>query len=141
MYKSAMVLHPESFVGFNKIQLIERHLLSSGFIGARFPASPCYTAGAAYRQFVPKWQTIQQYHYGIIRIHIQAIGQWLSGERASVLDRTNILVIEGDAFLGSKAQCKELCDYLEQITGDRYSVDRVPGVSCLGVREPHPSYS
>lgn len=141
MYKSAMVLHPESFVGFNKTQLIERHLLSCGFIGNRFRASACYTAGAAYRQFIPKQETIQQYQYGIIRIHIQAIGQWLSGERASVLDRTNILVIEGDAFIGSKAQCVKLCTYLEQITGDRYSADQVPGISCLGVREPSPSYS
>ena len=135
-----MVLHPESFIGFNKTQLIERHLLSAGVIGDRFRASACYTAGSAYRQFISKKQTIQQYHYGIIRIHILAIGHWLSGESAAVLDRTNLVVVEGDAFIASKIQCAQLCGYLEQITGDSYIVDWVPEVSCLGIREPHMNY-
>ena len=65
----------------------------------------------------------------------------MSGERASILDRTSIVVIEGDAFIGSKARCAKLCRYLEQIIGDRYSVEQAPRVSCLGVQEPHPSYS
>lgn len=135
MYKIAMVFHPESFVGFNKTQLIERHLLSSGFIGSRFRASSSYTAGAAYRQFIPKQETIQRYNYGIIRIHIQAIGQWLSSEQAKVMDHANLVVVEGDVFIDSKAKCLKFCNFLKQITGDTYNVDRVPEIGCLGIRE------
>lgn len=141
MNQSALIFYPESYVGFNKMQLIERHLLSSGVIGNRFPASACYTAGPAYRQFIPKKQSIQQYQYGIIRIHIQAIGQWLSDGRGVLLDRTNLVVVEGDAFIGSKLQCAKLCGYLEQITGDAYIADCVSEITCLGIRESDPIYS
>lgn len=140
MYKSAMVFHPGSFVGFNKTQLIERHLISAGIVGSRFRASSAYTAGTTYRQFIPKRETVQRYHYGIIRIYIVAVSQWLSGERAVLMDHANLVVVEGDAFIGSKAQCSKLCDFLEQITGDNYTVDQIPEISCLGIREQHVDY-
>lgn len=140
MYKTAMVFHPVSFVGFNKTQLIERHLLSSGIVGSRFRASSAYTAGTAYRQFVPKQETIQRYHYGIVRIYVVAVSQWLSGEKAKMMDHANLVVVEGDAFIDSKLQCSKLCDFLKQVTGDDYTVDRVPEIGCLGIREPHVDY-
>jgi hypothetical protein len=80
MYKTALVFYPEDLVGFNKTQLIERHLFSNGIIGSRFHASPAFTAGTAYRQYLPKNETLQRYRYGIIRIHIQVIGQDKSGD-------------------------------------------------------------
>lgn len=140
MYKTAMVFHPESFVGFNKTQLIERHLFSAGIIGSRFRASSAFTAGPGYRQFIPKLETIQRYNYGIIRIHIQAMGQWMSGAHVSLKDHANLVIVEGDAFIGSTAQCGKLCAFLQQITGDAYTVDKLPDVGCLGIREPRLTY-
>lgn len=140
MYKTAFVFYPQSFIGFNKTQLIERHLFSSGIIGSRFHAATAYTAGTAYRQFIPKLETVQRYQYGIIRIYIRAIGHWLSSEPALLMDRTNLVVVEGDVFIGSQAQCAKLCDFLAQITGDSYAVDQVPEISCLGIREPRLAY-
>jgi hypothetical protein len=50
------------------------------------------------------------------------------------------VIVEGDAFIGSKAQCAKLCDLLKQITGDNYTVDKLQDVGCLGIREPHLTY-
>lgn len=140
MYKTALVFYPHPFVGFNKTLLIERHLHAAGIIGPRFRASSAFTAGNAYRQFIPKVETIQRYQQGIVRIYVLALGQWLSGSKATVLDCANLVVVEGDTFVGSKMQCAKLCCFLEEITGDAYSIDMVPDIGCLGIRESGASY-
>lgn len=134
MYRTALVFYPQSFVGFNKTQRLERHLFSSGFIGSRFHASPAFTTGTAYRQFLPKGETLQRYQYGVVRIHIQAVGQWITS-KGTLLDSTNLIIVEGDAFIASEKQCGIFCDFLKTITGDAYLVDTVANVSCLGIRE------
>ena len=139
MYRAALVFHPQSFVGFNKTQLLERHLFSSGFIGSRFNASQAFTSGTAYRQFLPKGLTPQRYHYGVIRIHIQAIGQWITSKGA-LLDSTNLVIVEGDTFISAENQCVTFCDFLKKITGDAYNVDTVENVGCLGIREAKSIY-
>lgn len=140
MYKTAIIFHPVSFVGFNKIQLIERHLLSSGIIGNRFRTFSAYTSGPEYRQFIPKLDAITRYHYGIIRIYIVALGQWFSNEHHLYMDHANLVVIEGDAFIDSAVHTLKLCAFLKQITGDDYLVDQIPSIGCLGVSEMHAHY-
>lgn len=139
MYKAALVFYPESLVGFNKTQLIERRLFSAGIIGSRYRASPAFTTGPAYRQYLPKNDTLQRYQYGIIRIHIQAIGQWMT-TGGLLLDRTNMVIVEGDAYIASNTQCVGLCEFLADITGDVYEADIVADVACLGIREAEPEY-
>ena len=139
MYKAALVFYPEVLVGFNKTQLIERRLFSTGIIGSRFNASPAFTAGTVYRQYLPKNETLQRYRYGIIRIYIQAVGQWVTSG-GLLLDRTNMVIVEGDAFIASNKQCARLCEFLGGITGDKYTVDIVADVGCLGIRETEPEY-
>lgn len=139
MYRTALVFYPQSFVGFNKTQLLERHLFASGFIGSRFNASQAFTTGTAYRQFLPRGETLQRYQHGVIRIHIKAIGQWLMSNGV-LLDSTNLVIVEGDPFISAENQCVTFCDFLKTITGDAYSLDSVENVGCLGIREPQPIY-
>ncbi|HTF98430.1 MAG TPA: hypothetical protein VL995_19985 [Cellvibrio sp.] len=141
MHKIAFVFYPIDYVGFNKTQLIERRLLSLAFIGSKYHHSIAYTAGSAYRQFVPKVNSVHQYHYGIIRIYIQATGQWTPANgRSFLIDRSNIIIIEGDSFIATERQCSKLCDLLYEITGDKYEIDKVPDVACLGISEPYAAY-
>lgn len=141
MHKAAFVFYPSDYVGFNKTQLIERRLLSLAFIGSKFRHSVAYTPGSAYRQIVPKVNSAQQYHYGIIRIYVQSTGQWTPGHgRSFLIDRSNIIIIEGDAFIVNEVQCSKLCDLLKEITGDKYEIDKVPNVASLGISEPFAAY-
>lgn len=134
-----MVFHPEFLVGFNKTQLLERHLFSSGFIGPRFRASPAFTIGNNYRQFLPKSETLHRYQHGITRIHIQAVGQWRTASGV-LLDSTNLIIVEGDAFISAEKQCATFCALLKRITGDNYLIDTVSDVACLGIREMEANY-
>ncbi len=138
MYKAAFVFYPQAFIGFNKTQRLERHLFSVGFIGSRFSASHAFTSGPAYRQFLPKSETLHRYQFGVIRVHIHAIGQWITN--GMLLDRTNLIIVEGDAFISNEEHCKNFCDFLETITGDNYKVGFVENVGCFGIRGPQADY-
>lgn len=112
MYKAAFVFYPQAFIGFNKTQRLERHLFSVGFIGSRFSASHAFTSGPAYRQFLPKSETLHRYQFGVIRIHIHAIGQWITN--GMLLDRTNLIIVEGDAFISNEEHCKNFVIFLRR---------------------------
>ncbi len=136
MSRTALVFYPEIFVGFNKTQLIERQLVNAGFIGSRFRASPAFTSGTAYRRFIPKIDSIYKYQHGIIRVHIQSIGQWFSASRSAMIERSNLVIIEGDSFIIGHSQCSGLCQLLYRITSDEYRVEIVEDLACLGISEP-----
>ncbi len=136
MSRAALVFYPEIFVGFNKTQLIERQLVNVGFIGSRFRASPAFTSGAAYRQFIPKIDSLYKYQHSIIRIHIQSTGHWFSASRSAMHERSNLVIIEGDSFIVDRAQCSKFCQLLGRVTGDEYRVEIVEDLACLGISEP-----
>lgn len=142
MNHSVLVFHPIDFVGFNKIQRIERNLAAVGFIGSRFRASSAFTTGAAYRQFLPKEGALHKYQYSLIRVHLQSIGQWFWADQLAVRDRSNLVMIEGDTSLVRLGQGEGLCSLLQDITGDRYGVQWVDDINCLGIKEcPPEDYS
>lgn len=136
MSRAALVFYPEIFVGFNKTQLIERQLINAGFIGSRFRASPAFTSGTAYRQLIPRVDSLYKYQHSIIRIHIQSIGQWFSVRRSTMVERGNLVIVEGDSFVMNHSQCSGLCQLLYRITGDKYGVEVVEDLACLGISEP-----
>lgn len=135
---SAVVFHPIEFVGFNKIQRIERNLAAAGFIGSQFRSSSAFTTGAAYRQFLPKEGALQKYQYSLIRIHLQSVGQWFWADQLGVRDRSNLVIIEGDSSLVRLRQGEALCKLLEDITGDRYRGQWIDDLTCLGIKECPP---
>ncbi|QEY14803.1 hypothetical protein D0C16_01755 [Cellvibrio sp. KY-GH-1] len=135
MSRAALVFYPEIFVGFNKTQLIERQLVNVGFIGSRFRASPAFTTGSTYRQFIPKIDSLYKYQHSIIRIHIQSTGQWFSAARLAMHERSNLVIIEGDSFIIDRSQCSNCCQLLGRITGDEYKVEIVEDLACLGISE------
>ncbi len=136
MSRTALVFYPKIFVGFNKTQLIERQLINASFIGSRFRASPAFTSGTAYRQLIPRVDSLYKYQHSIIRIHIQSIGQWFSVARSTMIERGNLVIVEGDSFVTGHTQCSGLCQLLYRITGDEYGVEVVEDLACLGISEP-----
>ena len=88
MTATTLIFYPETFVGFNKTQLLKRQLTVIGILGSKFNSSPSFSAGQHFRQYIPKAQSIQKYHSGVVRIQIQAVGVWATGTGQVVfLDR------------------------------------------------------
>lgn len=140
MNKSALVFFPEIFVGFNKTQLIERKLLMAGVIANRFRASSAFTAGPAYRQLVPKKESLHKYHYSIIRIYIQSIGQWFSTKQGVLVDRGNLVIVEGDHSVTDLSQSIGLCHFLGGVTGDNYKAEYIDDLASMGIKEPDANF-
>ena len=124
MTATALIFYPENFIGFNKTQLLKRQLEAVGVIGSKFNSSPNFSAGQNFRQYVPKPHSIQKYHSGVVRIQIQAIGVWATAAgHVAILDRSNLVLVEGEAIELPLERYAPLCELLHRITGDRYRVD------------------
>ncbi|HSC68401.1 MAG TPA: hypothetical protein VLC79_11945 [Cellvibrio sp.] len=141
MTVTTLIFYPDVYIGFNKTQLLERRLIAAGIIGSKFTSSPAFSMGPNFRQFIPKIDSIHKYHYGVIRIQIQSVGIWtVSDNRPKIFERSNIVLMEGDAIGQSSDSYALLRDLLQRITGDRYRVDVVGGSLRLGISEMHPLY-
>lgn len=141
MTAPALIFYPEAFVGFNKTQLLKRHLAEVGFIGPKLNSSCSFSAGQNFRRYVPKPQTIQKYQSGAIRIQIQAVGVWATAVgQIAVLDRSNLVLVEGDGVEFSLEAYALLCDLLHRITGDKYSIDITYQPITDGICETPASY-
>ncbi len=124
MTTTALIFYPETYIGFNKTQLLERHLAAAGVIGSRFKSSSLFSAGQNFRQFIPKVDSIHKYQYGVIRIQIQAVGIWArAAGKVAILECSNLVLVEGDAIGYPLNRYASLCELLYQITGDQYRVD------------------
>lgn len=124
MTATALIFYPVTFVGFNKTQLIERQLAAAGVIGSKLKSSSIFSTGHNFRQFIPKASSIYKYQYDIIRIQIQAVGVWATAAgKVAIKDRSNFLLLEGDAIEFPLERYKPLCELLGRITGDQYRVD------------------
>ena len=135
MTATTLIFYPETFIGFNKTQLLKRHLTAIGVLGSKFNSSPSFSAGHNFRQYIPKPKSLQKYHSGVIRIQIHAVGIWGAGvDQVAVLDRSNIILIEGGAIEPSLGRYAPLCELLYRITGDLYRVDITaqPLINCIG---------
>lgn len=124
MTATLLIFYPENFIGFNKTQLLKRHLVASGVLGATLKRPCGFSAGQNFRQFIPKAQSIQKYHSGVVRIHIQAVGGWATAtEQVVFLERSNLILIEGDVVELPLKRYAPMCELLGRITGDKYRVD------------------
>lgn len=141
MTASALIFYPEPYVGFNKTQLLERHLSMAGVIGSKFKSSSFFSAGHNFRQFIPKVDSIHKYHYGLIRIQIQAVGGWANvAGRAAILDCSNVVLVEGDVIGYPLERYAALSELLFQITGDQYQVGIIHDLLGGGISEPKNNY-
>lgn len=141
MTATALIFYPEPYVGFNKTQLLERHLSAAGVIGSKFKSSSFFSAGHNFRQFIPKVDSIHKYHYGLIRIQIQAVGGWAKvAGRAAILDYSNVVLVEGDTIGYPLGRYSALRELLVQITGDQYEIGVVHDPLGGGVSEPENNY-
>lgn len=129
MNAGELIFYPETYIGFNKTQLLERNLSAIGLIGSKLNALPFFSTGHHFRQFIPKVDSIHKYHYGLIRIKIQAVG------KIGTSDCSNVILIEGDMFEPSLDRYASLCELLHRITGDRYLVDIISEPMCDGISE------
>jgi len=124
MTATALIFYPETFIGFNKTQLLKRQLIAIGVIGSKLNSSCGFSTGLNFRQYIPKAQTIQKYHSGVVRIQIQAVGVWATATGSvAILDRSNLVLIEGEAIELPLERYARLCELLYRITGDKYRVD------------------
>ncbi len=140
MTSTALIFYPEPYVGFNKTQLLERHLSAAGVVGSKFNSSSFFSAGQNFRQFIPKVDSIHKYHYGLIRIQIQAVGVWAKAEgRAAILDCSNAVLVEGDTIGYPLERYAAFRELLTDITGDQYEVGVVHD-PLGGVSEPESNY-
>lgn len=141
MTATALIFYPENFIGFNKTQLLKRQLAAVGVIGSKFNSSPNFSAGKNFRQYVPKPQSIQKYHSGVVRIQIQAVGVWATAAgHVAILDRSNLVLIEGEAIEPPLERYAPLCELLYRITGDKYRVDITYQPLINGICEAPASY-
>jgi len=141
MVDCTLIFYPDTFVGFNKTQLLKRQLAAVGVIGSKFNSSPNFSAGKNFRQYVPKPQSIQKYHSGVARIQIQAVGVWATAAgHVAVLDRSNLVLIDGEAIELPLERYAPLCELLYRITGDKYRVDISYHPLINGVCEAPASY-
>ncbi|MGV8837245.1 hypothetical protein [Cellvibrio sp.] len=141
MTSTALIFYPEPYVGFNKTQLLERHLSAAGVVGSKFKSSSFFSAGQNFRQFIPKVDSIHRYHYGLIRIQIQAVGVWAKAEgRAAILDCSNAVLVEGDIIGYPLERYSAFRELLTHITGDQYEVGVVHDPLGGGVSEPESNY-
>lgn len=141
MTATALIFYPETFIGFNKTQLLKRHLGAIGFLGAKLNSSCSFSAGQNFRQFIPRAQSLQKYQSGAIRIQIQAVGVWatLAGQVA-IIDRSNLVLVEGEAIELPLERYAPLCELLHRITGDKYRVDITYQPIINGICETPASY-
>ena len=120
----ALVFYPDPFVGFNKTQLLKRHLVAIGVLGSKLNSSCSFSAGHNFRHYIPKAQCIQKYQSGVVRIQIQAVGGWATAAGpVAILERSNLVLIEGEAIELPLERYAPLCALLNRITGDTYWVD------------------
>lgn len=141
MTVSTLIFYPDVYIGFNKTQLLERHLVAAGMIGSKFKSSSVFSVGPNFRQFIPKIDSIHKYHYGVIRIQIQSVGIWTAADnQAKIFERSNVILVEGDSLGQSLDSYASLRELLHRITGDRYKVDVLNGPLRLGISELHPLY-
>ncbi len=141
MTSTALIFYPDPYVGFNKTQLLERHLSAAGVVGSKFKSSSFFSAGQNFRQFIPKVDSIHKYHYGLIRIQIQAVGVWAKAEgRAAILDCSNAVLVEGDTIGYPLERYAAFRELLTHITGDQYEVGVVHDPLGSGVSEPESNY-
>lgn len=140
MTATALIFYPETFIGFNKTQLLKRRLAAAGVIGSKFKSSSAFSAGQNFRQYVPKTQLIHKYQFGVIRIQIQAVGVWATAADLAILDRSNIVLVEGDAIEFPLERYAPLCELLYYITGDRYRVDIAYEPMRQGISEEPANY-
>lgn len=141
MNPTALVFYPEPYVGFNKTQLLERHLQMAGVIGARFKSSSFFSAGYNFRQFVPKVDSLHKYHYGLIRIQIQAVGIRANlSVGSAAADCSNLVLVEGDALAYPLERYSALKDFLTRITGDQYEVGVLHNPLIERISEPAALY-
>lgn len=141
MTATALIFYPETYIGFNKTQLLKRHLAAIGFIGAKFNSSCSFSAGQNFRQYVPKPQSIQKYQSGVIRIQIQAVGVWATAAgKVAILDRSNVVLVESEAIELPLKRYAPLCELLHRITGDMYRVDITYQPIINSICEPPANY-
>lgn len=141
MTAPALIFYPETFIGFNKTQLLKRKLAAIGVIGSTFTASPSFSAGQNFRQYVPKPQSIQKYHPSVVRIQIQAVGVWATSVgQVAILDRSNLVLVEGEAIELPLERYAPLCELLHRITGDKYRVDIIYQPIINGICEAPADY-
>lgn len=141
MTTTALIFYPEAFIGFNKTQLLKRRLTAAGVIGARFKSSPVFPVGQNFRQYIPKAKSIHKYQSGVIHIQIQAVGIWATTVGRTLLERSNIVLIEGDAIEFPLERYTPLCELLDHITGDRYRVDMTNEPIRHGIAEDVAAYT
>jgi hypothetical protein len=141
MTAAALIFYPETYIGFNKTQLLERHLAAAGVIGSKFKSSSAFSAGQNFRQFIPKVQSIHKYQYGVIRIQIQAVGVWARAVgKVAMLECSNLVLVEGDVIGQPLDRYASLCELLHRITGDRYVVDVAHEPMRFGISETRAHY-
>ena len=140
MTAAVLIFYPETFIGFNKTQLLKRHLTAAGVIGSKFKSASAFSAGQSFRQYIPQAQSIHKYELGFIRIQIQAVGIWATAANLAILDRSNIVLIEGDVIEFPLERYAPLCELLYRITGDQYRVDIAYEPMRHGVSEEPASY-
>jgi|GEM_PF-6480428 len=141
MTTTTLIFYPETFIGFNKTQLLKRRLAAAGVIGSKFKSSPAFLTGQNFRQYIPKAQSLHKYQLGAIRIQIQAVGVWATAANFAILDRSNIVLVEGDAIEFPLERYAPLCELLFHITGDRYRVDIVYDPMRQGISEEPANYT
>jgi len=140
MTATALIFYPETFIGFNKTQLLKRHLTAARVIGSKFKSSSAFPTGQSFRQYIPQAQSLHKSQLGVIRIQIQAVGIWATAANLAILDRSNIVLIEGDVIQFPLERYAPLCELLYRITGDRYLVDIAYEPMRHGVSEEPASY-
>lgn len=123
MTATTLIFYPETFIGFNKTQLLKRRLATAGVIGSKFPSASAFPAGHYFRQYIPQAQSLHKHPLSVVRIQIQAVGVWATATDLAILDRSNIVLIEGDVIEFPLERYAPLCELLSCITGDQYQVD------------------
>lgn len=141
MSESVLIFYPQIFIGFNKTQLLKRQLASAGVIGSKLHSSCSFAAGHNFRHYIPKAQSIQKYQSGVVRVQIQAVGVWATTTgKVAILDRSNLVLVEGEANELPLERYASLCELLYCITGDKYQVEIAYQPLINGICEAPASY-
>lgn len=125
MVTTALIFFPKPYVGFNKTQLIKRQLAALDVIGEKLKCVTAYSMGSNFRQFIPRAESIHKFQYGMIRVHIFAVGD----------EYSNVVLIEGDKISQPLDRYIPFCELLCRITGDEYQVGIVHDPFRQGIAE------
>lgn len=134
MAATNLIFYPKHYIGFNKVALLERQLQAAGFVEQTLSKSS-YLPGRYFNHFIPMSPCSHRYMGHTSRIHLQAVGLWLSsGISARLIERTNLVIIEVNN-VSSMDGYQHLINLLKRITGDEYCCQVLPDYSMTAIED------